>query len=141
MRRKLHGRDHPPGERRFGQSLVELSVALPIMLLIMLGTIDVGRLFFGYINVTNAVREGAGYAAHNPTRTSEIAGRVTSHASNLPAASIGVSCTGACIQGDHVTVTAQWTFTPIYGSFFSTYFPGSGLGSISLRTQNTVKVL
>ena len=124
-----------------GQSLVELSIATPLMLLLMLGTIDVGRLFFGYIEMTNAVREGAGYGAHNPDKIDNIKARVSGHASDLPASSIGVTCTGGCDQGDEVTVSATWTFVPLYGPFFSNFFPASGLGSISLATQNTVKIL
>jgi Flp pilus assembly protein TadG len=48
---------------RRGQSLVEFALVLPIMLLILVIAADFGRLFFTYIQVTNAAREGAGYAS------------------------------------------------------------------------------
>ena len=130
-----------PRTKGRGQSLVELAVATPVMLLLLLGTVDVGRLFFGYIDMTNAVREGAGFGAHSPTNTGGIQERVTAHASDLPASSVTVTCSGGCDQGDEVTVEATWTFVPLYGPFFDNYFPASGLGSITLSTQNTVKVL
>ncbi len=44
-----------------GQSLVELALTLPLLLIILFGTIDLGRLFFAYVTITNASREGARY--------------------------------------------------------------------------------
>ena len=49
-----------------GQSLVELAIFAPIMLLILLIAVDFGRVFLGWVNVTNMVRIGANYAALNP---------------------------------------------------------------------------
>ncbi len=46
-----------------GQSLAELSIVLPVLLIVVLGSIDLGRVFFAYISVTNAARNGARYAA------------------------------------------------------------------------------
>src|SRR3712207_553392 len=44
---------------RLGQSMVELALMLPVIILILLGTVDLGRAFFDYVRLTNAVREGA----------------------------------------------------------------------------------
>lgn len=49
------------GER--GQSLVEFALTLPLLLVMLLFAIDVGRLFYVYIGVQNAAREAAAYAA------------------------------------------------------------------------------
>jgi Flp pilus assembly protein TadG len=57
-------RGDPP---RRGQSLVELALLLPLLALIMLGTIDLGRAFFAYQRLTNAVKEGALYGVRYPT--------------------------------------------------------------------------
>ena len=53
-----------PAER--GQSLVEMSLMLVILLTILSGVIDLGRGFFSYIAIQNAAGEGALYAAINP---------------------------------------------------------------------------
>lgn len=42
-----------------GAALVELAVALPLLLVIMVGTIDFGRAFRTAMIVTNAARAGA----------------------------------------------------------------------------------
>ncbi|CAN5198787.1 hypothetical protein BH23CHL9_BH23CHL9_04030 [soil metagenome] len=49
-----------------GQGLVELALILPLLLLLLLGAIDFGRVFFGWVAVTNASRVGANYAATHP---------------------------------------------------------------------------
>ena len=46
-----------------GQSLVELSVTLPILLILVFGIIDVGLGMMSYISLSNAVREGARFAS------------------------------------------------------------------------------
>ena len=49
-----------------GQALVETAILLPILLILLLGAIDFGRLFFGYVNLHQAVRIGANFAATHP---------------------------------------------------------------------------
>ena len=43
------------------QAIIEFSLLLPILLLLVLGAIDFGRLFYVKIVLTNAAREGANY--------------------------------------------------------------------------------
>lgn len=42
-----------------GQSAVEVAIMLPILLILMFGIAASGFMFFGYIQVSNAAREGA----------------------------------------------------------------------------------
>lgn len=44
-----------------GQSLVEFALMLPILLLIVLGVIEFGRIFLLYTEASNAAREAARY--------------------------------------------------------------------------------
>jgi hypothetical protein len=46
-----------------GQDLLEFALVLPILLLIMFGVLDLGRLFHSAITVTNAARVGARFGA------------------------------------------------------------------------------
>lgn len=59
-----------------GQSLVELAFVLPLLAIILLGAIDFGRVFYSFITITNASREGARYGASAPTDTTGIKNRV-----------------------------------------------------------------
>jgi TadE-like protein len=54
-------------EARRGQSLTEFALTLPVILLLVLFGLDFGRVFLGWVTLTNAVREAANYAAMNPT--------------------------------------------------------------------------
>jgi len=42
-----------------GQALVELALVLPILILLLMGTMEFGRIFHSYLVITNASREGA----------------------------------------------------------------------------------
>ena len=50
-----------------GQSLVEFAISAPVVLFMVLFGIDFGRVFLGWVTLTNAVREAANFAALNPT--------------------------------------------------------------------------
>ena len=55
------------GRGRFkAQSLVEFGLVLPIMVLLIMGTIDLGRLFYVKIALSSAAREGAYYLSYYP---------------------------------------------------------------------------
>ena len=57
-----------------GQSLVELAILLPVLLILALGVIDYGRVYFAYVSVTNAARNGAHYASESPAATADLDG-------------------------------------------------------------------
>src|SRR5213593_3478967 len=50
-----------------GQSLVELGLILPVLLLFLAGALDLGRIFYAHITVRNAAREGALQASKTPS--------------------------------------------------------------------------
>jgi len=62
-----------PNEK--GQSLVELAISLPVILLILLGTFDFGMAIFSYSILRDAAQEGALYASFNPGNKPEIENR------------------------------------------------------------------
>lgn len=128
---------------RGGQSVVEFAILLPLFMLLLLITVDFGRLFFSYVQLNNAAREGAAYAATNPT---DLAG-ITTHATAetnaqaqggehpISVATACVDTTGSTISctdapggggpGYTVTVTATESFsflTPWIDGFFRNNF-------------------
>jgi Flp pilus assembly protein TadG len=64
---RLRSRQPGISQAQAGQSLIELALCFPLLLLIMVGTLDLSRLFQTYITAVNATREGAHYAAFHPT--------------------------------------------------------------------------
>jgi PKD repeat protein len=124
-----------------GQALVEFALIIPVMLLLLVIAIDFGRMFFSYVAITNAAREGAAIGAHEPANLVQIqttAGQETSSQSqrgeNTLAVttvckdSLGVTlvnCTyasgGAAGAGNTITVNVDEKFTfltPMITAFF-----------------------
>jgi Flp pilus assembly protein TadG len=58
-----------------GQSLVELAITLPILILLLLGTLDFGMAIFSYSMLRDAAQEGAFYGSFNPNNVAEIENR------------------------------------------------------------------
>lgn len=50
-------------DRTLGQSLVELSLILPLILIMLVGMIEVGFLIFNYLNAVDLTREAARFAS------------------------------------------------------------------------------
>jgi Flp pilus assembly protein TadG len=131
-------------DARSGQGIVELALSLPLLLLLMLGTIDIGRVFYDYVQLRNAVREGAGYGARMPNDTAGITLRVNRH--GIPAGtSVAIACTGNCTTTNGVPngvgtieVTATHTFTPITTAFLQTWF---GIDPITIRVKSSMRLL
>jgi hypothetical protein len=69
----------PQGQR--AQGVVELALALPILLMLIMGIVDLGMALRSYITVTNASREGARLAIVCPATDDLIKSRVVEYAS------------------------------------------------------------
>lgn len=54
---------HSRLQRKRAQALAEMAVMVPFLVIGMMGMLDLGRAFYYQIAITNAVREGARYAA------------------------------------------------------------------------------
>ena len=52
-------------KKPLAQSLVEFALVLPMLLLLILGAMDFGRMFYAKMVLTNAAREGANYLAYH----------------------------------------------------------------------------
>lgn len=63
---------HKPPKKASGQELVEFALVLPLLLLLVFGAVDLGRLFHAYITISNAAREGARYGIIYPEDTAGI---------------------------------------------------------------------
>jgi hypothetical protein len=52
--------------RTRGQAMVEFAILLPVLALLMVMSLDLGRVFFGWVGLQNVSRVAANYAAVNP---------------------------------------------------------------------------
>ena len=116
-----------------GQELVEFAVMLPLLLIILIGVIDLGRVFHASITIANATRTGARYATSYGFESigggismdhAAIGARAQTEAQNsgLILDTVSVNCPGGCVHGGPVVVTATHNFTFLFNAFI-----GSGL--------------
>lgn len=93
-----------------GQALVETALTLPLLLLILMGIVEFGRIFNAYLIVTNASREGARYAAINSTDTT-VNSAITNLTQTLDQSQITVTINptqAGRTSGNPVTVTVNY---------------------------------
>ena len=64
-----------PRRRERGQSMVEMALALPILLLLLAGAVEIGMYYNTYLTLVDATREAARYSA-NGTPASEDANNI-----------------------------------------------------------------
>jgi Flp pilus assembly protein TadG len=95
-----------------GQSLVELALTLPLLLIILLGVVDLGRVYFSYMTVINAAREGARYGAANPNDSTGAINHAQNEAtgSGITLTSVTMSCPNGCTQGNPFRATVSYSF-------------------------------
>ena len=129
----------PTQARTLGQGIVEFALALPFLMLIMLGTIDLGRMFFDYIDMRSAVVDGAQYGARNPTNSGGIVTETKGAgvpANTVVSSSTSGSCTTAGGTGN-ITVTATSVFQPMTTGFLQRF----GLGPVNLSASATMRCM
>jgi hypothetical protein len=94
----------------FGQSIVEFAVVLPGMLMLIMGVLEIGRLFYIKVALQNAAREGAYYLSYYPDdfdgMKSAVANEAISAGVELdPNADIVLS--HCCTRGEYVEVEVR----------------------------------
>jgi Flp pilus assembly protein TadG len=111
-----------------GQSLVEVAVAMPILILIVAGILDLGRAYFTYIALSDAAAEGAAYAAIHPNDTTQILERAADGSGGLVVLDQDEESQPGTVSVDYdslaagspITVTIEYEYqilTPIIESF------------------------
>ena len=133
--------------------MVEFALVIPLFMLLLLLAVDFGRLFFSYVQINNAAREAAAYAATAPTDNTAILakarletnsqaqrgeGTVTTATSCVDAAGTTIACSASSAgagAGSQIKVVASENFTfltPFIGGFFGNPF------TISASASSTV---
>jgi Flp pilus assembly protein TadG len=134
------------------QALVELALILPVLLLLFVAALDLGRLFYSSITLSNAAREGAMEASVNPT--SFVAGAACNKSNNrvmcravneasgsfvtVSPSGVTLTCTPSCAKalGNDVTVRVEGQFsviTPIIAYFL-------GGQSVAIAAEATAQI-
>jgi Flp pilus assembly protein TadG len=112
------GMFRPAAYRERGQSLVELAIFMPLLILILACIVDLGRGFYDYIIISNAVMQGARYGASYPGDTDGIRTRVTNETTgtNITLTSISISYPSGNSAGNPIRVAVSYQIYTILGS-------------------------
>lgn len=146
QRRKTLQAEHMEAEQ--GQSLVELALALPMLLLLVLGVIDLGMGFRSYIALTNAAREGVRWVSIYPDQKIKALERVAEEAQRVGLFEGILGGDGGFkvemksnpvdkdiyAAGDEVTVAIDYDYDLLFGAI-------TGLPSVPFQARATMVVL
>lgn len=122
-----------------GQAVAELAILLPLLVLILLGCLDLGRVFSVWLTLSNATREGARLAASSPADSTKIEERtrVDIAEQGLPAEQVAIqvepSNAAQRVGGQPVTVTASYSM-----HLATTYLFGAKPVVIAARTSMVI---
>ena len=120
---------------RKGQTMVEFALMLPILLMVIFAVGGFAVLFYSYLTLNLAVREGASSLVHNPKQTvSAIQTTVLSTMATLDPAQIRIdvqpSDPTVWLSGVSVAVTAFYTVTT----------PLAAYGPIKFQAQSVMTI-
>jgi Flp pilus assembly protein TadG len=139
VRRVLPSSVHGGSSADRGATVVEFALLLPVLLLIVLGIVDFGRMLNAQETLTQAAREGARLVALGQPN---VASRTQAAAPGL--SPVGVSIQSACPTGAGpssngvVRTTYTFQFTPGLGYLVS-FFGGTGMsGQTTLSAQGVM---
>lgn len=94
---------------RDGAAGVEFALLLPMLVVLLIGTVDLGGLAYQSMQVSAAAHAGAQYAIRNGWSATAVADAVT-NATSLPVtASPAPQLVKACVSGGAVVVTSSST--------------------------------
>lgn len=120
------------GGRNRGQSLVELALVLPLLLLMLLGAVEFGQLGLTAITVSNAAHAGTIWAQQHP---SDFAGMQTAAVNDGSAisswATITATATGVCTCSNGTVITCSTTSSCASPAYVENYN--------QIQTQATVE--
>ncbi len=104
--------------------MVEFAILLPVLLVILFGVLDLGRIMHAVITITNAAREGARYGSMYPSDGPGIVATVRQEAqssgidlTDTTRATIIQSCPSGCGRGLPLRIEVTYQFQLILGGF------------------------
>ena len=121
--------------RRRGGAVVELAIITPVLMMILLGTIQGGYMFMVRQNVILASRAGARAAALKNSTTSDVTTAVNAAmgAANLTGYTTTTNLGSLTNSDTTVNVTVSIPFSQV--SFTGTYFGGGTFNIVSTSTM------
>ncbi len=134
-----------------GQALVEFLIAMPVLVLLVFGIIEMGAAWRTYQVTTHTAREGARLTvlpnADESTVRADMATRLTQGGLDAASATINFVCTGACFgstrtTGAGVEVQVSYPFSFVFLGPIANYVTGDGsaFGTVTMQTGFVMRI-
>jgi Flp pilus assembly protein TadG len=141
--------------RSRGVATIEAAIAIPLLMLLMFATVEIGRAFVQYTTLATAVRQAARYAAGEAllgtTQTVFISPDLNAETRNLTVFGNAVGTGSPRLPGlavtqvtvsdagsNNVLVSAEYPYQPLFGAQLPTF--GVGEGPISMAFDMRIDV-
>ena len=104
------------------QALVEFALLLPLLLVLIIGAMDLGRVFYFKIILTNAAWEGANYLSRNPADYTNTLNAISTEgdSSGVTITADEVTWAGCCTVGSPVVITIEKDVDLVFDGFLNT---------------------
>ncbi|UKA61879.1 TadE/TadG family type IV pilus assembly protein [Arthrobacter sp. FW306-04-A] len=128
-------------QKERGAVAVELAIVLPLLLLILIGIIEFGRVLNVQVSLTEAAREGARNAAiHYKDSSLDVNGSAQRAAPTLSGLGMTVtSNVGSCSPTSNVTVTTRVSLPSLTGFLDGGLFGVPGIFPLSMTGVAVMK--
>ncbi|NOK59703.1 MAG: pilus assembly protein [Chloroflexi bacterium AL-W] len=145
--------------RSQGQSLVEMALLLPLLLLLFFGIIDLGYYIYGYATIYQSARNGSEVAAQLPPFSTRIGGAIpdtTDHCVNtiieavkedtvlfsLDASNVVISYpSNQRLLGEPIEVSVNYDIEPLTPLWSFVTFGSDGTMSVSATSRRSIEAL
>jgi len=126
-----------------GQALVEIAIALPILLALLVGIFEFARAYNVQQVITNAAREGAREGVLPTSGQADALARANARLANanIVSATVNWDCSGGCTTGDSVTVEIEVPYNFVFiGPVLSLFASGDNdPGTINLSSTAVMR--
>lgn len=130
----MHSHSFKPGQAQQGVAMVEFAIALPLLLLLLLGIAEFGRMLYQYNNLLQANRDAVRYLAGKSWNTTlgqvVIDSGLSATTKNLAVYGVPVAQPGyevvpglstadvtvGTVGTQHVQVSTSYVFQPVIGT-------------------------
>lgn len=95
-----------------GQSLIELALSVPVIAMLIFGSVEVAKVIYASVEVRDAAMAGVQYGTRDPIAASDSAGIQNAAAADAPNLVITATSSLSCVCSDGSTSTCQPTDCP-----------------------------
>lgn len=121
-----------------GQAMVELALVLPVLLILVLGSIDAGWLLYAKISTTAAAREAArAVSVLDKTEYGQFQSIADAKATTVPGNEVVSVTPNSYTEGAKMTVTVTTSVTPLVGFLPTSIIPNPAtiVSEVSMRLE------